>query len=85
MTQTENRPVTVEVMGSLVFYLSSEFRDGFRARALVWPGVTLGQVPKILGIPSDQIKVFLVNGETVADHSYVLRPGDQLLIEPKDI
>ncbi len=84
MTQTERKPVTVEVLGSLVFHLSSEFRDGLKARALVWPGVTLEQIPKTLGIPANEIKAFLVNGKTISDHSYILRPGDQVLIEPKE-
>ncbi len=82
MAGTERRPVTVEVLGHLIFYLSSEYRDGSRARMAFRPGIAVGYLPEMLGIPPEEIQAVVVNGTVVTDKSAMLGPGDQVVIMP---
>jgi molybdopterin converting factor small subunit len=75
-------PVSVEVLGHLVFYLPPESRKGAAAKSSVPPGTRLGNLADMLGIPPADIQSFVVNGETVFDPSYVLASGDTVVILP---
>ncbi|MGI6642643.1 MAG: MoaD/ThiS family protein [Bacillota bacterium] len=82
MVKTEQMPVTVEVLGHLIYYLSGEYRDGPRARKVFRPGITVGHLPELLDIPVPEIEAIVVNGIIVTDKSTVLRSGDQVVIMP---
>ena len=81
MVKTEQMPVTVEVLGHLIYYLSGEYRDG-PERAGIPPRNLVGHLPELLDIPVPEIEAIVVNGIIVTDKSTVLRSGDQVVIMP---
>jgi len=74
--------VGIEVLGHLIFYLPTEFRNGNVAIVSVPVGTLVGQLPDLLGIPRHEIQAILVNGDTARDTATALKPHDKVTVLP---
>jgi len=72
----------VEILGHLIFYLPPESRQGTKSQVKVSPGIALGYLPDLLGIPRGEVQAFILNGNSVQDMSIVLGPEDHVLLLP---